>query len=312
VEIKVKTLTPIWTGDVERESTKLRETSIIGSLRWWFEAIVRGLGGYACDPNSNGKCELDPRKLKKSCESKSLQDALDEQICPVCQLFGCTNWARRFRLEINGINEKDIVKGKGSRAGLMKNKTFNFKVNLISELTNEQKWLIKKTLWVIENYGAVGGRTTWKPNGEWGTPYGIIKVQSYGDLANWDSLSDKDKVVNMLKRNKEKLKKDNNPNWFNFKFYWIIKGRYLTRSQINSLVRRNPDNPQKYSDTANNFDRWLGGGIGVSKKVFSFGDPAMTFGYVRNDDELKEIVKRIRELLGEVSIKTGAEILEGL
>jgi CRISPR-associated protein Cmr1 len=73
--IKIRTLTPIWTGDVNGKCAKLRETSIIGSLRWWFEAIVRGFGGYACDPNSNRKCELDPRKFKKTRNSKSLQDA---------------------------------------------------------------------------------------------------------------------------------------------------------------------------------------------------------------------------------------------
>ncbi|WP_394296503.1 hypothetical protein [Methanobacterium formicicum] len=25
----------------------------MGSLRWWYESIVRGLSGYACDPASN-------------------------------------------------------------------------------------------------------------------------------------------------------------------------------------------------------------------------------------------------------------------
>ena len=57
MKIKVRTLTPIWTGDVNGKCTKLRETSIIGSLRWWFEAIVRRFGGYACNPASNNEEE---------------------------------------------------------------------------------------------------------------------------------------------------------------------------------------------------------------------------------------------------------------
>lgn len=57
--VKIKPLTPLWTGDAERKSGTLRETGIIGSLRWWYEALIRGLGGTACDPTvkeSNTKC----------------------------------------------------------------------------------------------------------------------------------------------------------------------------------------------------------------------------------------------------------------
>lgn len=45
MEIKIKTLTPIWTGGFEPgKMDRIHETGIIGSLRWWYEAIVRGLG----------------------------------------------------------------------------------------------------------------------------------------------------------------------------------------------------------------------------------------------------------------------------
>ncbi|MHC1568694.1 MAG: type III-B CRISPR module RAMP protein Cmr1 [Candidatus Syntropharchaeia archaeon] len=90
--LKIKTLTPLWTGDVDRECKRIKETGIIGSLRWWYEALVRGLGGYACDPTSERRCEL-----------RSVQEALDEQICPACQLFGCTGWSRRFKSKIVDI-----------------------------------------------------------------------------------------------------------------------------------------------------------------------------------------------------------------
>ncbi len=94
MQAKIKTLTPIWTGDVKRESAKLRETSVIGSLRWWFEALVRGLGGYACG-GINNKCEY-----KDNASS----------LCPVCQVFGTTGWSRRFRLEVNGrLNRSPFV-----------------------------------------------------------------------------------------------------------------------------------------------------------------------------------------------------------
>lgn len=44
------TLTPLWTGGVDERCDRIYESGILGSLRWWYEAIVRGLGGEACDP----------------------------------------------------------------------------------------------------------------------------------------------------------------------------------------------------------------------------------------------------------------------
>ena len=126
--IRIRTLTPIWTGDINGKCTKLRETSIIGSLRWWFEAIVRGLGGYACDSvgELTKKCELDYKKYKAGKDPKEL-------ICPVCYIFGTTNWARRFRLE---ISEESYEKTKMS---LATNK-------LNCKYSKDVSWWIKKTV----------------------------------------------------------------------------------------------------------------------------------------------------------------------
>ena len=101
MEVRLRTLTPLWTGGVKGECTKLRETSILGSLRWWFEAIVRGFGGYACDPTSNVKCELDAKKYNEGKDPKEL-------ICPSCYVFGTTGWARRFRLKIDDSGFSEI------------------------------------------------------------------------------------------------------------------------------------------------------------------------------------------------------------
>ena len=314
MRVKIKALTLIWTGDIDRGCRGIKETGIIGSLRWWYEALVRGLGGYACDPTSKEKCELDQRRLQKAIrEGKSIQEALDEQICPSCQLFGCTGWSRRFRLEVSGIHENDIEKGRTSTAGLKPNKIMYWNFYFFKNLSYEQKWLFKKTLWVIENYGAIGGRTTWKPNGEWGTDYGLIKVENYGKLKQWVASSNKTEVKSWLEENKEKLGKKNKSEWFNFKFYWIVKDEYLSRDQINRIVRRNPSDPRRYLSNATDFDRWLGGKIGESKKIFSFCNPKRVFGYVRNSNELEEIKKRLENELGTpLNFKTGEEILEGL
>jgi len=95
--VKIRPLTPIWTGDADRQNTTLRETGIIGSLRWWYEALIRGLGGTACDPTSDHRCQL-------SGKEKTERERISK-MCPACYLFGCTGWARKFRLEINEVNK---------------------------------------------------------------------------------------------------------------------------------------------------------------------------------------------------------------
>ena len=109
--IKIKTLTPLWTGGVDGTMDRIHETGIIGSLRWWYEAIVRGLGGSACDP-TEGKCSFDAEKYRKSKATDERQRLRDAGLCDVCQVFGATGWQRRFKLEIRPIEgEFDITEG---------------------------------------------------------------------------------------------------------------------------------------------------------------------------------------------------------
>jgi len=92
LEIKLRTLTPIWTGGVDGKVDRIHETGILGSLRWWYEAIVRGLGGQACDPTDT-KC------IYKREQGESHEQAY-ARLCDACKLFGCTGWRRRFRLSV--------------------------------------------------------------------------------------------------------------------------------------------------------------------------------------------------------------------
>ncbi|HRJ41873.1 MAG: type III-B CRISPR module RAMP protein Cmr1 [Caldilineaceae bacterium] len=98
LEITLKTLTPLWTGGVETgRMDRVHETGILGSLRWWYEVVVRGLGGSACDPTGHS-CLYDP-------------DKPNQGICDVCRLFGATGWRRRFRLAINDADVQDTWSG---------------------------------------------------------------------------------------------------------------------------------------------------------------------------------------------------------
>ena len=100
LEIRLGTLTPLWAGGVAAGKVdRIHETGILGSLRWWYEAIVRGLGGEACDP-STGKCRFDAEAYEKSQADDERQRLRDAGLCDVCQVFGATGWRRRFRLEV--------------------------------------------------------------------------------------------------------------------------------------------------------------------------------------------------------------------
>jgi CRISPR-associated protein Cmr1 len=84
VRFTLHTNTPLWTGGVAKgEMERIHEAGLLGSLRWWYEVIVRGLGGDACDPTSDNRC---PRH--------------DNSLCDVCRLFGATGRSRRFRLRM--------------------------------------------------------------------------------------------------------------------------------------------------------------------------------------------------------------------
>lgn len=108
--ITLKALTPLWTGGADGTSDRLHATGIIGSLRWWYEAIVRGLGGYVSDPtaeNPEARSEFDAKAYEEAKRAgKSEDDALREglkTVCPVSYLFGATGWARLFQLRVSDV-----------------------------------------------------------------------------------------------------------------------------------------------------------------------------------------------------------------
>lgn len=314
-QIKVETLTPLWTADISGECFKIKETSIIGSLRWWYEALVRGLDGYACDPVSlseKERCRLDYDRFGKALDSgKCIQETLDEQICPACQLFGCTGWSRRFRLEIEEP-DKDCF----DTWGLKKGSHFSVNINEIRSIEERHKWILRKTLEIIEKYGAIGGRTTRKPQkSKIGMPYGLIRLDC-SEIERWGNTQEIGGIKNWLSLNKRKLGRENNAAWFDLRWYWKVDGMYLDRMKMNRLLRIEEGKPEK-GTRDDEFLNFLRGKIGESKKIFSFGNEQFkieprVFGYVRNEDELKKIEKMIREELGDVGIVSGEAVLREL
>ncbi|MGH8072171.1 MAG: type III-B CRISPR module RAMP protein Cmr1 [Candidatus Entotheonellia bacterium] len=101
---RFRTLTPMWTGGTDRNSNRLHEPGLIGSLRWWYEGIVRGLGGRTCDVTAD---DASKRCIIKQKKGETSEDAY-EGLCPACRLFGSTGWRRRFRLEMQGLEPQNL------------------------------------------------------------------------------------------------------------------------------------------------------------------------------------------------------------
>lgn len=116
MEINIKTLTPLWTGGVEAgKCDRIHETGILGSLRWWMEVLVRGMGGQAKDPTAEkpeDRSSLDPKKFDAKIY-RQLQDEVERRqylrnagLCDVSQVFGATGWKHRFRLSVSMDEDK--------------------------------------------------------------------------------------------------------------------------------------------------------------------------------------------------------------
>ncbi len=202
--VKIKALTPIWTGDAERKNTELRETGIIGSLRWWYEALIRGLGGSACDPTSDNRC---PDK--------------DGNHCDACELFGCTGWSRKFRLEVKfnttipevwiGTREKRKDKySKRNVGGFMSDGSIILTFIPLRDISQNEWALLNKTLQIMANYGALGAKTS--------QGCGVIEIKE-----NNLPYNDENPKKSELKGKGDKVKSPNLANFFFYKFHIKFK-----------------------------------------------------------------------------------------
>ncbi len=122
VKVTFKTITPVWTGDAFSENSKIRPSSIMGSLRFWFEVIsyfsgVTNDNDYRSnekDSDSNRtfmlKDKLDYEVFKKEFLNNKVYNyrnidriLANSGISLPSRIFGCTGWKSMVR--INKIKE---------------------------------------------------------------------------------------------------------------------------------------------------------------------------------------------------------------
>ena len=262
----------------------------MGSLRWWFEVLVRGLGGSACDPtHKDVRCPVP-----------------NGRHCVVCELFGCTGWARKFRLMVLDQNDQ-IIQGQ-IRAGT----TFKLHFIPLRPVEPEEWCLLHATLCLIADYGAIGGKTVFKPSDEpsrQSAPhhrdFGLVEYVNRPDNRCYKKTLDELRAHVQDSRWRKNFD-DSAFSWASLQNFWCVKGRYLARqdantSSFNQVIGRQQAKRQAQQLAPNNDqNRWLAGSQQESKKVFSFKHPAengRTFGFVKPGlVDFNEIKRRLGQV----------------
>lgn len=281
-EWRCKAMTPIWTGDAYRKGDRLIPSGLLGSVRWWFEVLVRGMGGSACDPTDPGS----------RCPDKH------GNRCVVCELFGCTGWARKLQFKIVDANGQPV------QASIVKDQEFVFHFTPLRPIRDEEWALLDLTLRFMADYGAIGGRTVFKPSDEeprenmlQHRDYGLIKIMSRPDIK-----VEERQLSSYLKQNHWRNVDHRDYAWASLTNFWCLKGRHLARQDFNRstfnkvIGRKEAKNRGQTLVVNNETNKWLAGRQRESKKVFSFKHAQRTFGFVKPDlVDFDEMVKRLKE-----------------
>lgn len=300
---KLKAMADIWTGDRSGNAGRLITTGLLGSLRWWFEVLARGLGGRACDPSNTGSRCPDRQGRR----------------CVVCELFGCTGWARKFRFDVLDSDRH------AQQNQIKKGETFHLVFTPLRPIGREEWALLDATIRFIADYAAIGGKTVYKPSDQSARQdlahhhdYGIVSVEEPGaaDLVGPDRLR-----AYVTDQRWRRVEHDRFA-WASLDNFWCVEGRHLARqstnaSSFNKFIGR-PE-PKRRSS---NGDSWLagrraGGGLEPeSKKVFSFKAPPRTFGFTNgNHISLDTVKTRLREAwddLDDDEVRRGDTLLKTL
>lgn len=286
---RFRTMAPIWTGGVDRESGQARETGLAGSLRWWYEALVRGMGGYACDPTAD-----DDRCLFNDSVFRTTDDVEEglHDVCATCRLFGCTGWKAKFNLYLtNGQGRMPVALDRPDTP-------FQMRFVLVKPLSDEEQWLLARTLKLIGDYGSMGGRTPLKPPNQ--PDYGLVQMVENipapeigrEEVVRWmEEL--RARSADMQRRQAAQPREIPRLDLFFFN-----NDHWLDLQAINSLLRTDPTG-------------FLAGRVGVSKKIFSFQVGGRFWGYTADRAMLDKVFQQLN-VMGVHGTRRGEEVLHEL
>ncbi|NLT45594.1 MAG: type III-B CRISPR module RAMP protein Cmr1 [Thermotogaceae bacterium] len=221
ITFKIKTLTPLWTGGSDGKMDRIHETGIIGSIRWWYEVIARGLGYYVCDPTSDNRCKLSGKE-RDTAERIS-------KLCPACYLFGTTGWKRMFNLPVT-IDGKQPVRGnelfsQATTNSINKNwlsKVFEKNrddMNYFGSLElrvlprcdrNQIEKQLKAVLSIMSNFGSLGAKPQFG--------YGLFELSD-----DTEETKESLRIINRFLKENCFVKRSDDNKGFSLKNYWKIE-----------------------------------------------------------------------------------------
>lgn len=188
VKVTFQTITPLWTGDAWQENREIRPSSLIGSLRFWFEVICY-FSNIVDEKNfdqKKGRFEKEInqekfRKFIKNCGNTfecKIQALLEQDIPIPAIIFGTTGWRSLIEIkEINFNKENFKIEPKGK---ILPNKNWywgspsyqgDFEVTFLVD-ENILDSIFYPLLTFMDEYGFWGGK--------WNIGYGRLKINIDG------------------------------------------------------------------------------------------------------------------------------------
>lgn len=186
VKATFKTITPLWTGDTWQECKEIRPSSLIGSLRFWFETLMY-FGGVLKEEQFNKALgrfekEVDREKLKDFMKhnGNNLSDILthldtNQKIPLPSMIFGTTNWKSFIRIK-NVDFDKNKFSNKPTGRIILNKNWFWSKTNYQGELKiifSVREEILESVFYPLltfmDKYGYWGGK--------WSIGYGRLRVE---------------------------------------------------------------------------------------------------------------------------------------
>ena len=230
--IKFETITPLFTGDEEGRCLEIKPSSIIGSIRFWFE-IYCHFAGIEVKEKEELK-DKDYQKILKKLKEDINNDNIDKYIfdeLPLTlssKIFGCTGWKSRIEIEsIKYLNDDYFGNKLNLSDRIISNKRWFFvksyffgKFEIIFKTTQEiRDNILLPLLNFIQKYGFLGAKNN--------IGYGRVRVlnpnvSSY-DVIKTSKFGEKDISLNKIFEEKELSQ---NLNRLSFKKIEIFKTNF--------------------------------------------------------------------------------------
>ena len=215
VKVQLETITPLWTGDAWMENYEIRPSSLIGSLRFWFEVICYFGGVCSAKDFDKEKGRFEKDIKNKDVKEKLLEHgtyfygqikALKELEVPLpAIIFGTTGWKSLIEIkEINKQNNQNSTNNYPFPINRVEFEELKYKKDKEDKEEIKPAWYFKKGFWgnfevvfrvpeeiketiffpllsFMDKYGYWGGG--------WNIGYGRLRVinvkNNNEELSNW-------------------------------------------------------------------------------------------------------------------------------